>query len=342
MPAALEQRGKSVSLFSRRMIPWHNLGQIVQDDITSKEDVLKLAKLNGWNIRLEADADLLPDDYSTKLNLWNVVRNNPWYEDGVDNGEKKFDVIGKVGSRYNPLQNEELAEFAESLLAGGRWETAGSTEDGTVVFMSMALDSSIVIDEFGVNETIESYLVVRNSHNASSQLTAAVTNIRPVCKNTLDWGLSQAARKVNIRHTSSMQERMIMAKETLDLAAHYNEEFQVSAENLFQVPVTNAEKFDIFATVYPEPDEDGSKLSLTRWNNKMDDLEAIWNSDTIDPIRGTAWGVLNTLEEELQWNRGVYSGDEEAFWVAGSGLDDGTISKKKTNLFNIVSSMTLV
>ncbi|AWN04513.1 hypothetical protein PBI_GRAYSON_185 [Rhodococcus phage Grayson] len=349
MVAALEQRGETASMFSRREVPWHNLGQIVPDDITSTEDVLKLAKLDNWNIRLEPFVKLLHEGYSTHINKFMVVRDNPWYEhlaaseadeNGEDYPESPHNVLGIVGSRFEDLSNEAMAEFAEKLLKGGRWETAGSIEHGTRVFMSMALDAEIIIDENGVHEKIESYLVLSNAHNGTGHLSASVTNIRPVCKNTLDWGLQNATQRFDIRHTKSMKDRMAEAERVLNLSTNYNEEFMVSGQALFEAPVTDAEFFDIIATVYPEPDN-GKTSSLNRWNAKVDDIMAIWESDTIEGIKNTGWGALNTLEEEMQWNRGVYKEDTEAFWVAGAGLDK-LVQKDKTELFQTVSGMVLV
>ena len=334
MVAALEQRGDTASLFSRREIPWHQLGCTVQDDITSTERVLELAKLDHWNLRKEKVQ--FQNGYSTHLDLYEVVRDNPYYPDP---DKDPYNVLGIVGPRFEILHNEELAEFAELLLEGGRWETAGSILHGTTVFMSMALEAAVVLDPNGAQEKIDSYLVVINSHDGSNNLTAMVTNIRPVCKNTLDQGLRNASRKITIRHTKKMEDRMKEARRTLNLAANYNEEFTASGEALMQTVVNDGYFYDLVSQIYPEP-TNGKKVSLTRWNNKIDDLEAIWKSDTIvdTPAEKNAWGVWNTIEEEFQWNRQVISDKTENFWSAGAGLDK-EVQKEKTRLYQKLNEL---
>lgn len=339
MVANLETRGDDASLFSRRMIPWHNLGTVVQDEHTSTEEVLRMANLSDWDLQFGPFSTLLPKNCDTHLNLRAVIRKNPFYDTHED--EKEFNVLGVVGKRYEIVTNEELAEFAEQLLVGGRWETAGSLKYGTLVFMAMALDAEITVDEKGVNEKINSYLVVANGHDGEFPLTAMTTNIRPVCQNTLNWGLKNAQQKITIRHTRSLQGKMQEAARVMKLSRFYNETFQDTANELFQQSVTDDQFMDIVKAYYKEPTAGDSKTTFTRWNNKVDDLHAIWESDTIEGIKNTKWGALNTIEEYIQWGRNVYAGDEEKFWSSASGFEhDGRL--EKTKLFETVYNYELV
>lgn len=341
MVAAVEARDTEASMFSRRMIPWHNLGTVVPDDVTSRDEVLRLSKLANWNLQFGPFSSLLPRDCDTHLNLRAVIRNNPYYDEELegtdDYTEKPYNVLGVVGTRYQLVTNEELAEFAEQLLVGGRWETAGSLKYGTLVFMSMALNSKITIDEKGVNETIDNYLVVSNGHDGEHSLTAYVTPIRPVCQNTLNWGLKSATQKITIRHTKSLQDKMNEAVRVLGLTKNYTEEFESSANALFQTKITDAEFDKIIKTAYPEPEESATKTAFTRWNNNIDSLYAIWESDTIEGIKNTKWGAINALEEWQQWGRKVYSDDTEKFWSAATGFEK-EVNHEKTKLFQMVSA----
>lgn len=346
MVAALEIVKDKVSFFSRRQIPWHGLGQVVTDDITTTEDVLKLANLHGWELQLRDFNRLLPANVSTHTDKQLVIRVNPFFDinqlGDPDYDQSEFNMLGIVGSRYQLVTNEELAAFAEQLLTGGRWETAGALRHGATVFMTMALDSELIIDEHGANDVINSYVVVSNTHDGTGKLTAAATNVRVECANTLDIAIRGAAQKVVITHTKSLDERMKEAQRTLALTRKYNVVFAEAATELFEAPVSNKLFFDVVETIYPEPDPE-KKAAVTRWTNKLETLEAIWNSDTIEKIAGTGWGLFNTLEEQLQWDRGIYKGEDngtENFWAAASGFDD-VVSKAKTQMFNTVQSLVL-
>jgi hypothetical protein len=116
------------SMYSFREPAWHGLGTVVTEEHTTKE-VMDIANLSNWNVRLE-DVQL-PEDYTSSKSNFLVVRDHP--EDGHP------DVLAVVGERYQTLQNEELFAFADNLLDGARWETAGSLKNGRVVFGSLAL-----------------------------------------------------------------------------------------------------------------------------------------------------------------------------------------------------------
>ena len=124
MPAAVE------NFASFREPAWHGLGTVFDHEVTSASEMLKLAKLDNWNVRLE-DVPL-PDNYTSTKSNFLVVRDHP------ENNNP--DVLAVVGERYQTLQNEDLFSFGNYLLDGARWETAGSLKNGRVVFGSLALE----------------------------------------------------------------------------------------------------------------------------------------------------------------------------------------------------------
>ena len=112
------------SFASFREPAWHGLGTVFQEEVTT-EKMLELANLDGWNVRLE-DVEI-PSHLSSDKSYQYVVRDNPFTANQVD-------VLGVVGERYVPLQNEELFTFGDAILdGGGRWETAGSLKSGRPV-----------------------------------------------------------------------------------------------------------------------------------------------------------------------------------------------------------------
>ena len=326
MAHMLEQYGDMASFASLREPAWHGLGTILDHEVSTSE-MLEVAHLAGWNVRLE-DIDLPGRSHK---NYFAVTRTNP-YDEGAD-------VLGVVGERYKVLQNEDLFSFADNMLDGGRWETAGSIKNGTVVFGSLALDREVILDPNGATDKINTYLLVHTSHDGSLAVQASVTPVRVVCQNTLNYALSGVKQSYKIRHTQTVTGKVQAAREALGLANAYVDEFEKEAQSLIQKEISADTFFDIIKAAYPEPDKD-VKGSLTKWTNKVDTLWDIYQGDTVAQagIMNTAWGAYNTLTERLDWFRNPRGGNAEGVLAAASGFDAAT-NAEKNRLLKVVKAV---
>ena len=328
-----------VSFASLREPAWHGLGTVFEDEVTTDE-MLSLAHLNDWNVRLEEIP--LPANHNSHKSHFFVTRTNPF-----DNTQS--DVLGVVGERYKVLQNEELFDFASALLHdGGRWETAGSIKSGTQVFGSIALERETIIDPEGVSDKIKTYLLVNTSHDGSVSIQASVTPVRVVCANTLNLALGGGVgrnrgikQSFKIRHTQSAQGKIQMAREALGIANLYMTEFDKMAQELFEIEINNDKFQDIIRMAYPKPEDDENKRAQTVWANKIDSLEEIYMGDFNHMIAGTAWGALNAMTERLDWHRSARGGNTEAMLASASGFDVATTTEKN-RLLKVVQQAVLV
>jgi len=326
MAHMLEQYGDMASFASLREPAWHGLGTILDHEVSTSE-MLRVAHLAGWDVRLD-DIDLPGRSHK---NFFAVTRKNPF------DGDR--DVLGVVGERYKVLQNEDLFSFADNMLDGGRWETAGSIKNGTVVFGSLALDREVVLDPNGATDKVNTYLLVHTSHDGSLAVQASVTPVRVVCQNTLNYALSGVKQSYKIRHTSTVNGKVAAAREALGLANAYLDEFEKEAQTLITKEITADTFFDIIKAAYPEPDKD-VKGSLTKWTNKVDTLWDIYQGDTVAQagIMNTAWGAYNTLTERLDWFRNPRGGNAEGVLAAASGFDAAT-NTEKNRLLKVVKAV---
>lgn len=316
----LDSGNGKFSMASRREIPWHKLGNVFAEDKTTKE-MLDAAYLSEWKVRGIAMSDFLKDtNIGVSIDKQVIIRDNPFYDNNsVDNDVSKYDMLGVVGERYSIIQNEELFEFGDALLAHeGRWETAGAIRRGTHVFGSLAMETEVVVDPNGVEDKINQYLLLSNRHDGSGALIAAQTDVRVVCKNTMDMAMGSLSNTIKIRHTRSAKERMAEVLRIREMQAKRTEIFQSQADLLFQKPVTDGEFFEIVNSLYEKPE---SKAGITRWNNKVVDIMTLWNGETQKGIKNTAWGALGALTEDAQWNRQINKGNMENFYAAGAGFD---------------------
>ena len=337
MAHELESVNGQTAFASLREPAWHGLGTVFQEEVTTKE-MLELAHLDEWNVRLEEIA--MPKKFSSDKSHFFVARTNPF-------DKTQTDVLGVVGERYRVLQNEDLFEFGDALLdGGGRWETAGSIKGGRQVFGSLALEREVVIDEKGVGDKINSYLLVNTSHDGSIAIQASVTPVRVVCANTLNLALGSGVgrnrttkQSFKIRHTQTAQGKVQAAREALGIANAYLDQFSIMANELIQREITHDKFMDIVYKAYPAPAQESKPIALTKWTNKISLIEEIYQSDTTNMISGTAWGALNAMTERLDWWRSARGGNTEAMLASASGFDVA-INAEKNRLLQLVSSAT--
>jgi phage/plasmid-like protein (TIGR03299 family) len=331
----LETNGNDVAFALRGKPAWHNLANRIfnlDEDVTTQM-MLDEAKLSNWNVRLSPLTDHISSEWNDVSNSQLVIRDNPF------NGET--DVLSTVGSRYHVLQNEELFDFADAIHDANpecRWESAGSLKKGRVVFGSVDIPRTMVLDPQGANDETKLYLIVWTSHDGSVAVQAAITPVRVVCQNTLNLAMNNAKQSFKIRHTQTAEGKIQVARETLGLALGYFDDFEKEAQALFAESVNDKQFLDIVKTIYPKPAEDSSKIAQTKWDNKMVTLNELYhNSPTNANIKGTKWGVFNTLTERLDYFRSSRKSNTESKWASASGFDP-IITAEKNKILQIVKS----
>ena len=311
---------------------WHGLGTVFEEEVNTQQ-MLELAHLDNWNVRLEEIA--IPEGFSSDRTNYFVARTNPF-------DKTQTDVLGVVGERYRTLQNEDLFSFGDNLLdGGGTWETAGSIKGGRQVFGAIALERETVLDEKGVGDKVKTYLLVNTSHDGSVAIQASITPVRVVCANTLNLALGggvgrnrNVKQSFKIRHTQTVDGRIQAAREALGLANTYMDEFDKMAQAMIETEISKAKFDEIVALAYPMPEKD-AKGALSKWQTKIELIEDIYTGQFNDTIAGTAWGALNAMTERLDWYRLGRKGNNESVLASASGFDPA-INAEKNRLLAIV------
>jgi phage/plasmid-like protein (TIGR03299 family) len=329
----LEMNGNEVAFALRGKPAWHNLANRIftQDEEVTTQTMLEEAKLANWNVRLSPITEHIPESWNDVSTASLVIRDNP-FNGGTD-------VLATVGKRYKPVQNEELFEFADAIHdanADCRWESAGSLKKGKVVFGTVDIPRTMVLDPQGANDETKLYLIVWTSHDGSVAVQAAVTPVRVVCQNTLNLAMRNAKQSFKIRHTQSVEGRIQVARETLGLALGYFDEFEKQAQALYTQSITDAEFSKLIQTIYPKPEKD-AKGALKKWENKVVLLDDLYhNSPTNANIKGTKWGAFNALTERLDYFRSG-RGNSETLMAGASGFDP-VLTAEKNKLYRMVAT----
>ena len=333
MAHALEEKDGQVAFALRGKPAWHGLANVLfdKDEHINTNTMLDSAKLSNWNIELEEIQN--PTNYRSHKSSYYVTRTNPF-----DNGK---DILGIVGEKYKVVQNEQLFDFGDNLLHGGAsWESAGSIKNGTIVFGSLVVPKEFTLDAKGANDKTKTYLLVHTSHDGSVSVQASITPVRVVCQNTLNLALGSVKQSFKLRHTATVEGKIQLARETLGLTFNYMDNFEKEAKALFETSVTDLEFNKIITAIYPKPDE-LNKQGLTVWSSKIDLINDLYfDSPTNANIKGTAWGVFNTLTERLDYFRGerkTKNGAQNKLANA-SGFDPVT-NAEKNKLFRQVKEL---
>jgi len=322
------------SFASLREPAWHGLGVVFNEEKTTAE-MLATANLSNWNVRLE---DLeIPSHLQSDKSYQYVIRTNPF-------NTEQTDVLGVVGQRYVPLQNEDLFSFGDNILdGGGRWETAGSLRGGRVVFGSLALERETILDPNGVADKVKTYLLINTSHDGSIAIQASITPVRVVCANTLNLALNSINKKngvkqsFKIRHTQTAEGKIAIAREALGLANKYMDEFDKMAHAMIAKEVDAKMFNDIILAAYPKPEKD-AKGAIKKWENKIDLINDIYTGEFNGMIAGTAWGAFNALTERIDWYRSARGGSNESILAGASGFDP-VVNAEKNRLLKVVQSV---
>lgn len=267
MPAEIE------TMFSVREVPWHGLGTIIQEAVTSKE-ALHLAGLD-WNVRQEE--------------LVYANQNSGYFLNIRDTDQK---ILGVVGSRYKPVQNVEAFDFTDALIGEGvKYETAGSLTSGKRIWMLAKMPESEIL-----GDKVEPYMVLTNSHDGGGCLKVCMTPVRVVCQNTLNLALKGAKRTWNVRHTGNIESKMSEARHTLGLAKSYMDALEADANELYEIKIAPKEFNLLKNQMFPITGE------MTRRKEESQILlqEALTNAWEVDDLgnhRGTGWGFMNAVSD---------------------------------------------
>lgn len=216
----------------------------------------------------------------------------------VVQSEKSFEIyrtdtgeeLGTVKRKYEVWQNRDAFAFGDALVADGkaRWVDAGLQGNGWRVFMTMQLNEGFQV----ADDRFDLYLYLRTSHDGSSSVSGYVTPIRVWCTNQLPLVSATALDRFSFQHTSKLSERIQEAKQSFQQTVEFEKQFKVSMEQLLKTSVSDDKARYLIKDVIPDARP-----------RKADMVDAIMlnyqTSPTVEPYRGTGYGLLNGLTEYM-------------------------------------------
>jgi len=309
----------SVEMFSGRNItPWHKLGQIVAGMLTAQE-AIKAAKLD-WKVELRpvhVDGNLVDESFGVKR---------------LDNNK----VLGIVGARYEPIQNEDSFSFFDEVIEQGQayYDTAGSLFEGRKVFISAQLPGKLFLKN-NPQDTMEKFVLLSTSHNGTSGLCLQIVTVRVVCKNTLSMALNGATNQIKIRHTKSYKDKVNEAQKTLELVNGYYDDLQAVIDSLSTSKMTTQEAITMTERLFPAKDVNDIP---TRTVNTRAEVLKLFKSG-VGNVGETKWDYVNAISEFTTHNRGTRiadGGNEDESKMASLLFGSGAALNQKA--FNLLTA----
>lgn len=298
MPANVE------TMYSAVETPWHRIGTITSEAVNSKE-AIKSAGLD-WTVSARPIVTFDREN-ETEGNFIDIPDTFATVRDSDDS------VLGVVGDRYKIVQNEECFNFLDTVVddSEATYETAGSLNNGKIVWMMLNLGKEIKVDD----DVTVPYLLMVNSHDGSTSVRGLPTPIRVVCSNTLRLALSSKAYKgFSFRHTQNVDGRIEQARTLLNLSYEYVDGFQEEMEKLLDTTVTDDMFYDVLENLMPLPiAKENNASQVSRVNQQRASIEKLWYEPEFANQQGTAWSLLNSVSNYEQWQshlRGETTRDE--------------------------------
>jgi phage/plasmid-like protein (TIGR03299 family) len=291
-------------------VPWHGKGKVLSEEAITAERAIKEGGMD-WLVGLAPISVAgvpIPDHYAT-------IRE--------DTGA----VLGIVGNRYVPVQNEDLFKFFDPVVdreKGVFYHTGGVLKEGKVVWLLAKVPGDFYVP--GVkDDRVDNFLLLTSSHDGSMHVTVKETRVRVVCWNTLSMALAEPTTTVRIKHTSSATYELAQAHRVLGLATKHATLAQQAAEVLVGLKVTGKFFRKFVKTLFPSSKEakgeEASRKALVH-RERIELLFSGLDRNNLPGMRGTGWALYNAVTDYVDHSMPYRKGTDplERAWF-GSGED---------------------
>ena len=281
--------------------PWHGLGKKVTGVMTTEEAIVAagldwtVSKAPLFRRSKEGVLTAIDDGFS-------VTRD--------DNGKH----LGVVGAQHTNLSNRKrfalLDRFLGSNAGAPVIDTAGSLDEGRIVFLSAKLEGVVRVKG---DDILEKYFLLADDLIGRMKLTGMFTPVRVVCWNTLSMALSGGEKQAKVRHTRNIA---VNASKMADILGMVSKQYDILGEAagvLAAKSITVKGVGEYFKDLIAgDKDADEKKLS-TRTLNILADLTKGFEygkGANLPSARGTLWGAYNAVTEYVDHTRSSRGGDD--------------------------------
>lgn len=290
-------------------VPWHGIGKNLGATHVNADTMLREAGLD-WHVAardlgfLQGEPDgtpetrFAPGDYDRLA----TVRPVPPLRALVR--EDTSSMLAVVRSDYTILQNRDLFRFSETLISaeadgGIRYEVAGSLANGKDVFIVCRMGDGLSFRrENGEEDEHQTYLVLANHHDGKSSVQIMGTNIRVVCRNTLNWATRSSQNVYRVRHVQNLETQLEECRAALRIEHRWASEMMREAAEFDRIRMARAEFHDFAASVI-----EGTRTTMSKVMKELAD-----RPKRRDAVEEQVMGMTDKFENgagthgETQWD----------------------------------------
>lgn len=312
--------------FSVREPMWHGLGTVLDAYPESWDDARMAAGLMWepaeqpvWRRQLilaggdVPEGSVLAESFADGSAQWFVKLDSFKIVERDDTRE----VLDVAHIDRGLITHASMGELLDAYTEGWRksgakvqFETAGVLKGGRSVYALVRLDEPFTIN--GDDSATYPFAALLNSHDGSGACKLLPTNIRVVCWNTFSMASALGERtghQVVLRHTKNVGERIEEAKATLASMRDEAKAWQLLANDLAAINVSDAVVQTFLQEFIPIPENTTERIRNSRAERQAVFMGLYNESPTTDAIRGTAYGLVQTAGEYLDHIRPFQSAD---------------------------------
>lgn len=271
---------------------WHNLGTVVDGAFTWADCINQVPELN-FEVE-KRQLGIMLDGIYQQVESWGIFRKD-------DN-----QMLGSVGSVYNPIQIKYAFEFVDTLMQaenGAHYESAGVLGNGERFFVTARLPHCDY--EVTEGDLHQSYLLFSSSHDGSLAAQAKIVQERVVCSNTLGFALREKGTAARIKHTTNADYKLEQARKMMKKTSMNIKEIEEKLKSLAVRKVEKRTMMNVLNSLFDINLED--EVGTRKKNTIMDILDIYADNDNnaFPQQKGTAFNLLNAITNHTDHKRGV-------------------------------------
>ena len=274
-------------------VPWHGLGNLVDENISLGEFQLQAGL--DWNVQ-KTPVNYRPGDGSSEFSFKDKF---------VLNRTTDMKPFAVVSGRYKPVQPTEIFEFFKDLLEMHKMKmhTAGSLKDGGRIWCLAETGDAHKVRGTEGDDRVDGYLLLSTSYDLTLSTLAQFTSVRVVCNNTLQQALRDSTGRVTIPHVQDFDAKAV--KDQLGIGREQWLAFTTMLDTFSSIKLDVAKAKEIVDKVFEIPSDfekamlDPDRLHATN----VIDMFQYDNAKGAKMAGRTAWGLLNCVTEYVDWKK---------------------------------------
>lgn len=238
-------------------------------------------------------------------------------------------VFGPVGKQYKIVQPRAAFDFMDSIIGSDvQIEQLGQSAGGRKIWM---LAKAPEMDLLG--DVMQPYFFVSTSFDGSSNTVAGTLLNRLTCANQINMANKTAQRRILIRHSSVLEDKVQEARRLIMASDKYIESLSAKAEKYATYKLSKSEFLMATDEIFGNTDLMKGK-ELTNTSKLKEQFGVALRQPDLDNFKGSAWHFFNAMgdfathidpiRKTVNWKENLFDsfmGDNEYLTKAEKILD---------------------